>query len=129
MADSTASEHPEPHSASNLVVLVGSIVADPTIRDVPDGAAWQFDVVTTIPSERGTRRATVPVNWLEPPSRDIESLRAGEEVIVVGSIQRRFFRVGGVTQSRTEVVPDRVVPLRRRATVRSMMAAAAGRLT
>ncbi len=128
MADTTTSASDESHPASNLVVLVGTIAADPTVRDVPAGPAWQFDVVTTVCSDDGTRRATVPVNWIEPPARDVEALRAGEEVIVVGSVQRRFFRAGGATQSRTEVVPDRVVPRRRRATVRSMMAAAAGRL-
>ncbi len=128
MADSTTSASAEPHAASNLVVLVGTIAADPTVRDVPAGPAWQFDVVTTVRSDDGTRRVTVPVNWLDPPARDVETLRSGEEVIVVGSIQRRFFRAGGSTQSRTEVVPERVVPRRRRATVRSVMAAAAGRL-
>jgi single-strand DNA-binding protein len=35
------------------------------------------------------------------------------EVIVVGTVRRRFFRAGGATQSRTEVVADRIVPTRR----------------
>ena len=38
---------------------------------------------------------------------------AGDEVLVTGRIRRRFFRAGGVTQSRTEVVATDVVPTRR----------------
>ena len=36
-------------------------------------------------------------------------------VVVVGRVRRRFFRAGGATASRTEVVADRVVPARQRA--------------
>jgi single-strand DNA-binding protein len=42
---------------------------------------------------------------------------AGDEVVVIGRVRKRFFRVGGATQSRTEVVATRVVPARRRAQV------------
>jgi single-strand DNA-binding protein len=45
-------------------------------------------------------------------------------VVVVGSVRRRFFRVGGATQSRTEVVADRVVAARRAREVRRMLGAA-----
>jgi single-strand DNA-binding protein len=34
---------------------------------------------------------------------------AGDEVVVVGTVRRRFFRAGGATQSRTEVLADKVV--------------------
>jgi single-strand DNA-binding protein len=33
-------------------------------------------------------------------------LNAGDEVVVTGRVRRRFFRAGGVTASRTEVVAD-----------------------
>jgi single-strand DNA-binding protein len=33
----------------------------------------------------------------------------GSEVVVAGHVRRRFFRAGGVTQSRTEVVATRVI--------------------
>ena len=42
----------------------------------------------------------------------------GAEVVVTGHVRRRFFRAGGGTQSRTEVVADAVVPARSRARVR-----------
>jgi single-strand DNA-binding protein len=37
---------------------------------------------------------------------------AGDEIVVVGRVRRRFFRSGGATQSRTEVVVDALVPAR-----------------
>ncbi len=49
----------------------------------------------------------------------------GEPIVVIGTVQRRFFRVGGATQSRTEVVADQVIPARRVRSVRSAIAAAA----
>jgi single-strand DNA-binding protein len=37
---------------------------------------------------------------------------------VTGHVRRRFFRAGGGTQSRTEVVADAVVPVRSKARAR-----------
>jgi len=34
---------------------------------------------------------------------------AGDEVVVTGRVRRRFYRAGGATQSRTEVVAHAVV--------------------
>ena len=47
------------------------------------------------------------------------ALDAGAEVAVLGRVRRRFFRAGGLTQSRTEVVASRVV----RGTARAKVAA------
>jgi single-strand DNA-binding protein len=46
-------------------------------------------------------------------------------VLVVGHVRRRFFRSGALTQSRTEVVAQRVVPLSRRARVTRVLEAVA----
>ena len=55
----------------------------------------------------------MPVAWFDPPPT--ASLVSGDDVVVVGSVRRRFFRVGGSTQSRTEVVAQRVLrPSQRR---------------
>ena len=51
---------------------------------------------------------TVPVVWFDPPAWAL-GLEAAAEVVVVGRVRRRFFSAGGTTQSRTEVVADRVV--------------------
>ncbi|MGE0796473.1 MAG: hypothetical protein AB7O29_14165, partial [Acidimicrobiia bacterium] len=53
---------------------------------------------------------------------------AGEDVVVAGRVRRRFFRAGGVIQSRTEVVADQVVAARQRARAAKLVAAAVERL-
>jgi single-strand DNA-binding protein len=53
---------------------------------------------------------------------------SGTDVLVVGRVRRRFFRAGGVTQSRTEVVASAVVPLRRTAAVRRALRGAVSAL-
>jgi hypothetical protein len=44
----------------------------------------------------------------------------------VGRVRRRFFRTGGATQSRTELVADRVLPLALEEGVRTALAYAGG---
>ncbi len=53
----------------------------------------------------------MPVVWHEAPV-SAESLDVDQEVVVVGRVRRRFFKAGGATQSRTEVVAEAVVPTR-----------------
>ena len=94
-----------PMSVHNLVVLRGALAGEPRHRELPTGGVIaQFDVTTR--DEAGTQ--TVPVAWFDPP-RAAADLEAGTEVVVVGSVRRRFFRAGGATQSRTEVLADKVV--------------------
>ena len=49
-------------------------------------------------------------------------------VVVVGQVRRRFFRAGGVTQSRTEVVASYIVGARRASDVRKALQRARSRL-
>jgi single-stranded DNA-binding protein len=103
---------------SNLVVLRGVIAADPIRRDLPDGhAVVQFDLTTS----PGTG---VPVAWHDPS--EPANVTVGTEIVVVGVVRRRFFRVAGSTQSRTEVVAEVVVAARRRRRVADLLARAAG---
>jgi single-strand DNA-binding protein len=96
-------------SENNLVVLRGTLVADPRLRELPSGSVLtQFDVTT----RDGSGTQSVPVAWFEPPSSGVPAA-AGDDVVVIGSVRRRFFRVGGATQSRTEVVAEQVIPARR----------------
>jgi single-strand DNA-binding protein len=64
---------------------------------------------------------SVPVAWFDPPAA-ASGLVAGDEVVVVGRVRRRFFRAGGATASRTEVVAAKVVPARSAAKVRAALA-------
>jgi single-strand DNA-binding protein len=106
---------------SNLVVLHGTVSGDIIERQLPSGSvAVQFDVRTEI----GPSAASVNVSWIDPTADDRSALAADDAFVVIGSVQRRFFRVGGATQSRTEVVASKVIPARRTRSVRSAVAAA-----
>ncbi|MEM1335675.1 MAG: hypothetical protein AAGG08_19695 [Actinomycetota bacterium] len=129
MSTTTDHETTQTTEGTNLVVLHGHVRGVPVPRPLPGGAvAVQFDVGTVAVVDGAERRCSVPVNWVDPPTADAEMLTDGLGVLVVGTVQRRFFRVGGQTQSRTEVVPSRVIPSRRRASVRRALADAAAGL-
>ena len=111
-------------SACNLVVLHGTLSADVRRRELPSGQVLaHFDVTTR--DAGGTQ--TVPVAWFDPPAA-VSGLAAGVDVVVVGSVRRRFFRAGGATQSRTEVVAEKVVAARRGRDVRRLVDAAVRQL-
>ena len=99
----------------NLAVIRGIVPNEPQRRDLPAGATVvQFDVTSrVVTGDRETRRS-VPIAWNDPSPAQLGVLQPGIEVVVVGTVRRRFFRVGGATQSRTEVVADAVIPARRR---------------
>lgn len=82
----------------NVVVLQGTISSVPVAREMAGGTRVLSIELTTV-LEDGTT-ASVPVAWADP--RPV-TLDPGDEVTVVGHIARRFFRAGGLTQSRTEV--------------------------
>ena len=104
----------------NIVVLRGTLPRDPDRRTLATGGdLLQFDLSTLVAD--GT--VTVPVSWPDPPAAT--ALGPGSEVLVVGSVRRRFFRAGGTTQSRTEVLAASVTAASRRSTVSKLLAAAA----
>ncbi|MGA7757992.1 MAG: hypothetical protein WCA57_09105 [Ilumatobacteraceae bacterium] len=107
---------------ANLAVLRGRVRGDATDRTLPSGSvSVQFDVTTTVGSAGRSRKMSVPVSWIDPPSAAAALLIDGAELLVIGAVHRRFFRVGGATQSRTEVVADTVIPTRRRKQVNSAL--------
>ncbi len=92
--------------ACNLAVLRGVVTRHPVRRELPAGVGGTNHEVTT---PRASLTASGPVAVRDRPV----PVGAGDEVVVIGTVERRFFRAGGVTQSRTEVVAARVVPARR----------------
>lgn len=88
--------------SNNLVVLRGRLSSEPTVRTLPSGTSLVNLEVTTDVDGAGV---SVPV----VVEADCVSVAAGDEVVVAGLVRRRFFRAGGVTQSRTEVVASSVV--------------------
>lgn len=113
---------------SNLAIVRGTVPNDPQLRDLPDGGVVaQFDVTTRLDGGGRLVNQAVPVAWSDPPAA-IEAITAGSDIVVIGTVRRRFFRVGGATQSRTEVVADAVLPTRRRKQVAAALREAADQL-
>jgi len=109
----------------NVVVLAGRLSGPPSDRVLESGTRLlSLQVTTQSPDERAE---SVPVVWFDPQAGALD-MQEGDEVVVVGRVRRRFFRTGTVTQSRTEVVADRIVSARRAASVRTAMASAVERL-
>ncbi|MGI9645098.1 MAG: single-stranded DNA-binding protein [Ilumatobacteraceae bacterium] len=99
---------------SNLAVLRGTVTNGPTRRELASGVVvTQFDLATPLLGPERPGAVSVPVSWPDPPPSSLKWLDAGSALVVVGTVRRRFFRVNGATQSRTEVEAERVVPQRR----------------
>jgi single-strand DNA-binding protein len=95
------------HAGTNVVVLRGVLVRPVERRMLGDGSSvLSLEVATR---EEGGRAAVVPVAWPEAPAA-ADDLAVETELVVTGWVRRRFFRAGGGTQSRTEVVAEAVVP-------------------
>ncbi|HEU5150179.1 MAG TPA: hypothetical protein VFU19_06750 [Iamia sp.] len=91
----------------NVVILRGRLSSAPGCRELPSGDSLVTFEVTTRPP--GGPAETVPVAWPNAPLR-IATLPSGAEVVVAGRVRRRFFKAGGVTASRTEVLAVAVLP-------------------
>jgi single-strand DNA-binding protein len=109
----------------NLAVVRGHLSSDPVQRTLPSGdLLWSYEISVRRPDHPTD---TVPV--VHFTARPPTGLAAGSAVVVVGRVRRRFFRTGGVTASRTEVVADQVLPARRAAAIAAALGRAATRLT
>ncbi len=103
----------------NLSVLVGPCSGPPEIRELASGTRLATLAVRVPATD--DRATSVPVSVWDPPAW-IEELAAGDEVVVMGRVHRRFFRVAaGGTGSRVEVESKaiaRATDGRRRAALR-----------
>lgn len=112
-----------PLAGTNLSIIAGALSRPPELRHLPSGDQVLTLEVTVRPE--GAAAESVPVAWHSPTSSALD-WSSGEEVVVVGRVRRRFFRAGGATQSRTELVAQAVVPARRRAAVQRAVETALG---
>lgn len=118
---SRPSENAESSETTNVVVLRGEIRGEPVERVLPSGGVVvQFDVAARLDGSA----AVAPVSLSDPSKAALACIEPGASVVVFGGIRRRFFRVDGRTQSRTEVVARRVVATRRRAGVDRLLSEA-----
>ena len=88
----------------NVVVLAGTVAADPVQRVMPSGDAVT-EVRLSVP-EAGRRLLPLPVAlWHADVGAEVAgSIVKGDAVLVYGSLVRRFYRSGAGARSLTEVV-------------------------
>jgi single-strand DNA-binding protein len=95
----------------NVVVLAGTIAADPIQRKMPSG-----DEVTefrlSVP-ELGKRLLPLPIAaWhATVGARTIDGIGTGDAVLIHGHLVRRFYRSGAGARSLTEVVASGIKKL------------------
>ena len=110
---------------TNVVVLRGRLTRPAALRSLPSGD--QLLALELSIQRDGERAETAPVVWPDAPAA-ATALDVDQEVVVVGRVRRRFFRAGGSTQSRTEVVADVVVPASQTKRANAALARALARL-
>lgn len=111
--------------ACNVVALRGVLSRPPSVRALRDGREL-LELDVTVRSESGAE--TVNVSW-EGAAPSGVTWGAGEELVVVGRVRRRFYRSGPATRSQTEVVASLVVPARQAKRAGNALAAAAERIS
>jgi single-strand DNA-binding protein len=95
----------------NVVVLAGTVAAEPVQRQLPSG-----DEVTefrlSVPEE-GKRLLPMPVTaWHKAVGkRALKDIAKGDDVLVHGTLARRFYRSGAGARSLTEVVASGIKKL------------------
>jgi len=88
--------------AFNISVVRGVVSSTPRRRELASGTVvTNIEVTTPV----GESKCSVPVVVYDHEVTVAE----GDEVVVFGHVARRFFRAGGATASRTEVVAERVI--------------------
>lgn len=103
----------------NLAVIRGVLARDPDHRVLGSGVeVLSLDVTVRAPDSASE---SVPVVW-HNPAVAAARLQAGDDIVVVGRVRRRFFRVAGVTSSRTEVHADKVLGAGSVARIRTLLA-------
>ena len=110
----------------NIVILHGRLSADPVLRTLPSGQEV-MDLQVSIGRTDGPADSVPVVR--HDPSAAHRRLAADDHVVVVGRVQRRFFRAGGALASRTEVVAADMVRATETARVGRVLAAAVSAVT
>lgn len=106
-----------PLPSANVCVVVGTLRRTPEVRALRSG---EVVAELEVRVEQPDAVETVPVTVSDPPA-SVLGLPPGAPVVVRGRVRRRFFRAGGTTQSRTEVVAAQIEHATRRARVRRLL--------
>jgi single-strand DNA-binding protein len=109
----------------NMVALEGRLARPAEQRVLPSGS-YVVTIELTVRPDAGPAE-TVPVQWMDAPAW-ASVLDADAAIVVIGRVRRRFFRAGGSTQSRTEVVAESIVPATSLKRARGALAKASARI-
>lgn len=112
-------------AATNVVAIVGRLARPPESKELPSGDRLVAYEVTV--ARAGERAEGVPIVWFGAPASAADH-DVDDTVVVVGRVRRRFYRAGGATQSRTEVVADAVVAARQAKRAAAALSSACARL-
>jgi len=94
----------------NVAMVRGACSSPPELRVLASNQRLaQLQVTTRVDG----RAMSVPVSVLEPAAW-VEELEAGDEIVVLGAVRRRFFRAAGATGSRVEIEAEVVCRARDR---------------
>lgn len=116
----TAVPSSDPDDPCNVVILRGTVRTEPSTVELDDGSLRvTFDVVS------GVGSSAVPVTWIGRVS-NAPRVRSDRPVALIGSVRRRFFQAGGVTQWRVDILASQVAvtPAKRRALIEGFFASA-----
>lgn len=108
----------------NVAIVWGRLSSPPRVTELGSGDVLvRYEV--TVARDDGPADS-VPVTWVGTAKQaPAASLDAGDEVVAVGRVRRRWYRpAAGPTRSATEVVAATVVPASRRAAARRAVDAA-----
>lgn len=93
---------------TNVAVIVGELSSPPDIRLLDSGSRLVRLQMRT--GAEGGGLTSVPVAVWDPPAA-VAGLEEGDAVVVVGRVERHFFKMrDGGTGSRVEVVATTVAP-------------------
>ena len=109
----------------NLSVLCGACSAAPEIRVLESGSRLATFAVRCPTGEH--RATSVPVTVWDPPAW-LETVAAGERLVVVGRLRRRFYQRPGGVGSRVDVEAEMVGRARDRRRIDAALRRAHGAL-
>ena len=100
----------------NVAVLRGTCSSPVEVRTLPSGTVLaQIQLTTRVDGAA----LSVPVAVVDPAAW-VEDVDTGDQLVVLGTVRRRFFRAAGGTASRVEVEAEMVAPARDRRRLRSL---------
>jgi len=100
----------------NVAVVRGRCTSPAEFRTLPSGdVVAQLQVTAHVDGQA----LSVPVSVAAPPAW-MEEVDNGAELVLVGTVRRRFFRAGGATASRVEIHADVIARGRDRRKLRAL---------